>query len=95
MSDNVDLDYNRMFRRACAFVDCAIYCEREPKGIECRFQLHTVSGIVNSAFACEVYLKALLVYCGVSRFREHDLKGLWLELVKRDEDTAELIKQNI
>lgn len=84
-----------MFRHACAFADCAIYCEKEPNGIECRFQSHAVSGIVNSAFACEVFLKALLVYYGVSRFKEHDLKGLWLELVKRGEDTAELIKRSI
>ena len=59
----------------------------------CRLQSHTVSGIVNSVFACEVFLKALLMYYGVSKFKEHDLKGLWLELVKRDEDTAELIKK--
>lgn len=95
MSDNIVLDYNRMFRHACAFADCAQYCEREPNTIECRFQSHTVSGIVNSAFACEVFLKALLVFYGETQLRNHKLKDLWLDLEEKDEETTLSIKRSI
>lgn len=95
MSDNTVLDYNRMFRQACAFADCAQYCEREPSTIEYRFHSHTASGIVNSAFACEVFLKALLVYYGETQFRNHKLKDLWLDLEEKDEETTLSIKRSI
>ena len=42
---------------------------------------HTVSGIVNSAFACEVFIKTLLVFHGrtIVEIKGHKLKMLWEE----------------
>lgn len=50
---------------------------------------------MNSAFACEVSLKALLVFYGETQLRNHKLKNLWLELEKKDEETTLLIKRSI
>ena len=71
----------RMFRHACAFEDCAVGCEREPNHIVHRTHSHMVAGIVNSAFACEVFIKALLAFHGRSleelKGHKHNLKDLW------------------
>ena len=93
-----------MFKQACAFADCAKFCEVEHNIIiESRFHSHTVAGIVNSAFACEVYIKTLLVFHGVSRkemrgkkkSNGHDLNFLWELYKKKDNDSALLIEQRI
>lgn len=85
MGEKNVLDPHRMFEQACAFSDCARCCEIEPNNIiEYRFKSHTVSGIVNSAFACEVFIKTLLVIHGVpvKEMRDkkvgggHDLKKI-------------------
>lgn len=91
MREKSGLDTHQMFKQACAFSDCARCCEVEPNDIiEYRFNSHTVAGIVNSAFACEVFIKTLLVIHGVSvnemrgkKTRDgHELKRLW-ELFKK------------
>ena len=63
----------RMFKHACAFLDCASFCQIEPNNIEYRMSSHTVAGIVNSAFACEIWRRwkwhAKLQYSGcICRF---------------------------
>lgn len=50
---------------------------------------------VNSAFACEVFLKALLVFYGETQLRNHKLKDLWLDLEEKDEETTLSIKRSI
>lgn len=93
MADNVSPVVYRMFEHACAFVDCAEYCQIEPSDIKYRTKSHSVSGIVNSAFACEVFIKTLLVFHGVTveelkhRYR-HDLKSLWEKFKITDDQTA-------
>ena len=93
MEEKNILDPNRMFKQACAFSDCARCCEIEPNNIiEYRFNSHTVSGIVNSAFSCEVFIKTLLVIHGVSvnkmRGKKacdgHNLKKLWKLFKEKD-----------
>lgn len=44
-------DAYRMFKHACSFVDCATFCEREPKNIKTGVMSHRVACILNSAFA--------------------------------------------
>lgn len=80
----------RMFEHACAFIDCAEYCEVEPNNIQYRTKSHSVSSVVNSAFACEVFLKTLLVFRGIptKELRGHDLKKLWQKVRKIDIETA-------
>ncbi|PXX52046.1 hypothetical protein DFR60_108131 [Hungatella effluvii] len=101
MGEKIVLDPHRMFKQACAFSDCARCCEIEPNNIiEYRFNSHTVSGIVNSAFACEVFIKTLLVIHDVSvkemRGKKacdgHDLKKLWVLLKEKDCETTTLVE---
>lgn len=100
MDSNKQKTLNRMFEHACAFYDCAIAFEIEPNTIECRVKSHTVSGIVNSAFSCEIYLKSLLYYYDVplSKFKNkdgHELKKLWHDFKGKDNENASFIEGNI
>ena len=85
MTGNKLFDSCRMFKHACAFVGCAQFCEKEPWNIEKRLPDYTVADIVNSAFACEVFIKALLLNSGKTiediKRAKHGIEGLW-ELLK-------------
>lgn len=83
-----------MFEHACAFSDCARNCEIEPNNIEYRMHSHTVSGIVNSAFSCEIFIKTLLVFNG-KKPHGHKLKALWNDFKKSDKETALLVEKRI
>lgn len=87
----------RMFKHACAFLDCASFCQIEPNNIEYRMSSHTVAGIVNSAFACEVFIKSLLVFYGESfkKLNDHELKNLWSKYKNKDVEKALLVEQGI
>lgn len=96
MSEVEKLDVERMFRHACAFADCAIFCEREPNNVvEVRTHSHTAAGIVNSVFACEVFIKTLLTIAGIDFKKEHRLKVLWHKLKKVDTQTTDLLEDSI
>lgn len=85
MTGNKYYDACRMFKHACAFAGCARFCEREPWNMEKRLPDYTVADIVNSAFACEIFIKAILLYSGSTieeiKKAKHGIKGLW-ELLK-------------
>lgn len=85
MTGNTLFDACRMFKHACAFVGCAQFCEKEPWNIEKRLPDYTVADIVNSAFACEIFIKALLLNSGKTieeiKKAKHGIEGL-LELLK-------------
>lgn len=87
----------RMFKHACAFLDCASFCQIEPNNIEYRMSSHTVAGIVNSAFACEVFIKSLLVYHGENfeKLNGHGLRKHWNTYKKKDREKALLVEQGI
>ena len=55
-------DCQRMFRHACAFADCAdlALSEFDPRNDDVEW--YTTPATVNSAFACEVFLKTLMKY---------------------------------
>lgn len=55
----------QMFRHACAFSDCADFANEKFCHETADIERYTIPSIVNSAFACEVYLKALLLYHGI------------------------------
>lgn len=97
MSKNIILDSKRMFEHACAFCDCAKFCEVESSNIEYRMRSHTVSGIVNSAFACEIFIKTLLVFHGrtIMDIKGHELKLLWEKFKKEDHETAMYVEKQI
>lgn len=92
-------DAQDMFKHACAFWDCAHLCEVESSKIEYRFFSHTVVGVVNYAFACEIFIKALLRMKGKT-FNEikgikHSLNDLWMELKDLDGDITEKVEKKI
>jgi hypothetical protein len=95
--ENIIFDPQRMFEHACAFVDCARSCEIEPNNIKYRMQSHTVSGIVNSAFACEVFIKSLLVFNDMpaKELRGHELKKLWSAFKEKDYKTAVSVEEGM
>lgn len=89
MKEPVDLKH--MFRHACAFVDCAEACELEPNHIKLRTKSHHTADMVNSALACEIFLKVLLVFNGTdleTLKRIHELKELWSRYKELDKETA-------
>lgn len=97
MTGNNSFDAIRMFRHACAFVDCAIFCETEKHSILVTKMSHTVAGIVNSAFACEVFIKSLLVHGGktIKDIRGHNLQQLWEWYKDLDSNGAMVVKQRV
>ena len=96
-------DTRRMFEHACAFVDCARYCQIEPNNIKFRMKSHSVAGIVNSAFACEVFIKTLLVFRGIplneiksnNKKYGHNLETLWTAFREKDHTLALLVEHRL
>ncbi|MBO5067322.1 MAG: hypothetical protein J6C62_02835 [Clostridia bacterium] len=97
MIGNKLYDACRMFKHACSFVDCAIFCEREPKNIKTCVMSHMVACIVNSAFACEVFIKGLLVYHDktVEEIHGHELYKLWNKYKEIDKESAAKVEQAV
>lgn len=83
-------DCQQMFRHACAFADCAdfamqVFChDKEING------WYPTPAVVNSAFACEVFLKALLKYNDISVKKEHRLKELYEYLPEKPREWIRL-----
>ena len=71
MTGNKLFDCGEMFRHACAFADCADFCREKELHL-----LYSQPQVVNSAFACEVYLKALLKWYDIEKKKVHKLKDL-------------------
>ena len=97
MTGNKLFDACRMFKHACEFVDCAKFCEIEPKHIEVSCTSHMVANIVNSSFACEVFIKSLLIYYGLELkdIRGHELQVLWQKYRTVDSDNAAIVEQKM
>ncbi|MBQ3552045.1 MAG: hypothetical protein IJA35_02655 [Clostridia bacterium] len=97
MTGNSLFDARRMFKHACSFVDCATFCEIEPKNIQVGVMNHMVADIVNSSFACEVFIKALLVYHGmeISDIKGHKLKNLWGKYREKDNANAVCVERKM
>lgn len=99
MTGNVEYDVRRMFKHACAFTDCAIFCQKAPNSIVVRTQWYTIPEIVNSAFACEVFIKSLLLHHGMTleeiRRKNHGLKGLWKAFRETDATSAARVEYDV
>ena len=76
----------QMFRHACAFSDCADFAKKEFDPGITNVEWYTTPAIVNSAFACEVFLKALLLYYNIPVKNEHKLKDLYELLPQNDKE---------
>ena len=90
MTGNHLFDTKQMFRHACAFASCAEFCRKDGHTID-----HVKPEIVNSAFACEVFLKSLLFYNKIEYGKKHDLEALYglLPAQHKGYIECELLKQ--
>lgn len=103
MTGNNVVDAKRMFKHACAFSGCARFCTQEPWDIEHRLPDYSIAGIVNSAFACEVFIKSLLVFNGIPVAQivdtknrgVHKLLDLWNMLETKNLTTTDIVKQRV
>lgn len=97
MTGDIAYDSRRIFRHACAFADCASFCEKEPNSLIIPTQWYTTPDIVNSAFACEVFIKSLLIYHGmtIDEIKGHKLSLLWELLKQKDEEITIRIKETV
>lgn len=67
----------KMFQHGCNFYDCSTMCRNVT---DLREHFHfKVPQIVNLAFACEVFLKTIILTTQ-NEVRGHELKKLWSEL---------------
>ena len=66
-----------MLRHACAFAEVADMAEAKFCHGTADIEWYSTPATVNSAFACEVFLKALLIYNDVPMKRQHKIKELY------------------
>lgn len=85
-------DCQQMFRHACAFSDIADIAEQRFSHESADIEWYITPAIVNSAFACEVFLKALLYHNNDIEIRKHEMSELFDLL---PEQTKERIKRDV
>ena len=85
-------DCREMFRHACAFCECADMAFEKFKHDTADIEWFTTPATVNSAFACEVFSKALLSYYDISLKRIHALRDMYENF---PEDLQQWIKINV
>ena len=69
--------YQQMFRHACAFAECADMALKKFRHDTADIEWYSTPSIINSAFACEVYLKAMLLFSNIPIKKEHKIKELY------------------
>lgn len=86
-------DSKEMFDLGFAFLNAGeiTFCEG---GIEHRSDYQNVAGVVNLAFACELFIKCLLNVATVE-VRGHNLEDLWLEYKSVCSDEAAEIESAV
>ena len=98
MTGNSFYDACRVFVKACAFGNVANMCANTPNNACDRTQWYTDPEIMNSAFSCELFMKALLIYRKFS-LKEikkigHGLQGLW-DAIYNEYDELKDVKQSL
>ena len=86
-----------MFDNACAFVECADYCENEQKKFAEDITSFVTVGIINANLACEFFVKSLLLFHGntLEEIKGQKLKPLWQKYKSIDVDNAIKIEKSI
>lgn len=85
MSKTVDI--LSMYRTGCEFSDCADFALKAQNAVPFHGLFYSVPAIVNSAFACEVFLKLLLEVEQIDIKKGHQLEKLFNQLpeqIKKD-----------
>lgn len=82
----------QMFRHACAFADVADLALEKFRHDTADIEWYTEPAVVNSAFACEVFLKALLIFYDVPMNKEHKIEKLFNLL---PDEIKDFVKQTV
>ena len=77
MTGNKIFDCQEMFRDACAFCECADLAYNEKRHPTADISCYDLPAIVQSSFACEVFLKAILKYQDIESPKLHKLRDLY------------------
>ena len=83
MTGNKIFDCQEMFRHACTFCECADMALEKHMHDTADIGFYTSAATINSAFACEVFMKAICHYLDIDlkplfkKKKGHDLKALY------------------
>lgn len=77
------MDVVSMYKTGCEFSDCADFAMKAQNVVPFRGLFYSVPAVVNSAFACEIFLKLLLEMEQIKIKRKHQLKGLFDQLPEK------------
>ena len=77
MTGNKLFDCQEMFCHACTFCECADLAQNKLQHDTANIGFYTSPAVINSAFACEVFMKAMLLYYGEPTHKMHKLKNLY------------------
>ena len=92
MIDNKTFDCREMFRHACTFCECADMALDKLQHDTADIGFYISPATINSAFACEVFMKTMLKYQEISVPQTHKLRELYDLLPSA---VKELIYQNV
>ena len=85
-------DCREMFRVACTFCECADMAQEKIQHDSADIGFYTSPVVANSAFACEVFLKAILKFKEIEAQKVHKLRELYDMLPN---ELKERIKQEV
>ena len=92
MTGNKHFDCQEMFRHACTFCECADMALDKFKHDTADIGFYVSPATINSAFACEVFLKAISTYQDKKIPRSHKLRDLYEAL---SNELKEFIKHEV
>lgn len=92
MTGNERFDCQEMFRVACTFCECADMAQEKFQHDTADIGFYNTPSIVNSAFACEVFMKAILKFKQIEAPKAHKLRELYDKL---PDELRERIKQKV
>ena len=72
-----NFDCQEMFMHACTFCECADLAFQKGHHDTAPIGFYSIPASVNSAFACEVFLKAILKWYDIKPPKSHKLKDLY------------------
>ncbi len=94
-NNRVELHANILFDVACSFNEAANRCNGSNRPPQWWTAKELIPEIVNRAFACEVYLKALLCHKKITFDRIHKLEELWSKVPLAEQEEVKTETQKL
>ena len=79
-------DCHEMFMHACTFCECADMAFQKKTHDTAPIGFYDMPALVNSAFACEVFLKTILKWYDIKIPNSHNLKALYEAMPEKIHD---------